>query len=338
MTGLYDSNQILYGGLPFDSHGVMTNPFKKNANRFSNYMSHLPMREQYIRQYRRNIMELLAARFTWKGLPIGSRPGDIPNFYLEKTLIEKGHAILFKPEGTNKIFAGGGSAVGYNHYGEPTQYNLISNTMENKTFDLYDDPVVYIKNNTTATSDFLAIELFIRTLAEIKVTNNINMEGLKTPFILSGGRTEQNTLLEQFSQISDGQTFLMVDKDFKNDGSSIEVFNTNVPYHIDKLQQMHEDYKAEMLEILGIETNPNPHKKERMIVDEVGTNKQEIAINRVTRLTERQSAAEYASELFGTKITVEINEVFDNDFLDGIDRLGHDDGPNSSMDKQQPIE
>ena len=49
-------------------------------------------------------------------------------------------------------------------------------------------------------------------------------------------------------------------------------------------------------------------KHERNLASEVNSNNQQIKINRVYWLEPRQKAAELASELFGTEITVDLRE------------------------------
>lgn len=320
---------IGYGVFGFGGQGIQTNPFRsREKHRELPPMATVVHREQWVSLLREIFYELLASRFEWEGLP-----DNVPPYFLERLLITRGRALIFETE-YDGIFVAGGSAEGLNHYYKPLKFTIESPTMTG-TFDLSKDKAVLVENTSQGKSDVEIVERFIQILAEIKLTQSVNMQTMKTPFLLKGNHKTMRTLQEQLYQVARGNPYVMVDEELEaGDGQGLDVLVTQTPYTIDKLQEHYLEVKTELLETLGVNTNPNPRKKERMISGEIDTNLQEIAMNRMTRLRMREYAAEQASKMFNREIKVKFSEVFDDDFLDSVNSIGHNIGTGSGMDEQ----
>lgn len=66
--------------------------------------------------------------------------------------------------------------------------------------------------------------------------------------------------------------------------------------------------ESEIMERIGIYSNPSDRKKERDLVDEVNANNEQTDINIFTRLKTRQEFCSYCKEFWGLDINVKINE------------------------------
>ena len=329
MIAQYGMPNGIFGG---NGNGVQFNPFlsKRKQKNSPLLMNYIVPREHWQMLFREQITELLAARFEWSGLP-----DTIPPYYIEKALITHGHVLLFESE-TDGIFAAKGTKAGYNHYEEPTKFSISSPTMSG-TFDLSTDKCVLIKNNIEGTPNNHLVNVYVQLLAEIQTTININLQTMKTPFIIKGTEKVITSLTEQLNQITRGNTHIAVDTELDQFGG-IEAFSTPTPYNLDKLTMLLLEIRTQMLESLGIMTNPNPRKKERMLTGEIETNQEETLMNRKTALTMREFAAEQASKIFNTNITVKYSEVNTDAIPDGTNSPGYDSGDNSIMDKQDNVE
>lgn len=325
MINLYGMQNGLFGGY---GDGVQSNPFLSKRKQKKNplLMNYIVPREHWQTLFREQIIELLAARFEWSGLP-----DTIPPYYIEKALITHGHVLLFESD-TDGIFAAKGTKSGYNHYEEPTKFSIASPTM-NGTFDLATDKCVLVKNNINGTPNNHLVNVYVQLLAEIQTTININLQTMKTPFIIKGTEKVITSLTEQLNQITRGNTHIAVDTELDQFGG-IEAFSTPTPYNLDKLTMLLLEIRTQMLESLGIMTNPNPRKKERMLTGEIETNQEETLMNRQTALKMREYAAEQASKLFNTEISVKYSEVNTDAIPDSIGDNGHGIRDNTSMAEQ----
>jgi len=297
--------------------------------------SYLPNRFQWENMMRESIIEILLSRFEWGGLP-----ENMPEYYLERILIMYGKAAMINHK-TDGFIVARGSTDGLNHYEKPTHFNVVSPTMTGR-FDLYGDDIVLVENNSTGTSDMEIINNYIKVLGELMVTKGVNLQTLKTPFLLKGDEKTRNSLYEALNQITFGESHIMLDGKFaKGNPDAVDVLNLNSPYHLDKLHADYERTRNELLELLGINTNPNPEKKERMITGEVNANNQEVEMARVTRFKLRERAAEEASKKFGRKITVKMREEFTNaaTSLPGVTNSpGYDNGDDQGGSDTDTIE
>ena len=86
----------------------------------------------------------------------------------------------------------------------------------------------------------------------------------------------------------------------------IEVAQLNAPFVADKLQQHKNNLMCELLTLLGLNnTASNNMKKERLLVDEVNVNNDEIKMYLDIELACREYAVKKVNEKFGLNITVE---------------------------------
>lgn len=318
-------------------YDVQSNPRrdkrKKDYYNQSVGFNYLASRLRWYEQIRRNLIELLVGRFVWEGLP-----DNMPMGYLERGLIENGRMLIF--ENQDGVFVGKGAAEGYNHYEQPTAFTITSPTITDKIrYELGEDRCVLVNNNVGGISDIESIDIFARLLAEIKVTQGVNLNTLKTPFLLKGNDEIKNSLMLQLQQVTEGNTYVMIDDLLAgSDNENFDVLDVQAPFYLDKLQEYYEVEKNSFLEELGVYNDPNPFKKERKVVSEIEANKEETIVNRELRLDVRKQAAEEASKVFGKEITVSLREGFNDDIINSVDSTGHSDGGNESMGSEGHFE
>ena len=87
------------------------------------------------------------------------------------------------------------------------------------------------------------------------------------------------SILNTINKIQDNEPFVFVNKQLKDTlGKNSQVFNTETPFIVDKVQAQKKEYLNECIESLGINTT-NTNKKERMLSDEVNSNNQFVNFN-----------------------------------------------------------
>lgn len=316
MNNIFDKNGII-------PSNIETNPFTRRRDTEKNPFTLTTSIDQWVHTLRSSIMELLVSRFEWFGLP-----EDMPIYHVEKTLVEKGQILFFQTK-TDGIFALPGTPQGFNVYYEPLKFTVISPVIKG-TYDLNKDKCVLVKNNLDGKSEMEIIDTYLYELADIKSSQSQNRQVKKTPFILTGNERTINSVYEQLTQISQGRSYIAIDTK-SNSLGKIDVFDLDAPDYSASYQQEFDEMKGELLEFLGINSNPNPNKKERMITDEVDTNAQETNLHRNMRLRLRQDSAKKMSKLFGVKITVNESEVFEDEVLGNLDNNGLDVGNDSGI-------
>lgn len=263
--------------------------------------------EEWYNQTIKGLIEMLIGRFEWEGLP-----DNMPKAYIETKLLINGSALIYEHE-TDGLFVGTGTrSKELNHYGESVGYQVISPMSEHNAYYELDVDGVLVKNKSVIEGDIGLIAQYAHLLTTVRVTQSININQLRTPFMLLANEKTKESIKEQFYQVMKGAPYVIVDPELnETHGHTAEnVFSTNAPYNVDLLQQLYNDWENELLTKLGMNNNPSQDKKERLIVDEVASNDQELSANIKTRLDERQRAAKKANELFGTNISVDISEAF----------------------------
>lgn len=315
----------------YDEHGIIssniqTNPYHLTRNNEKVPFLNITSINEWKNVLRNNIEQLLVSRYEWEGLP-----DNIPVGYIEKTLVNKGELLLFKD--IDGFFALPGSGKGYNVYGEYTSFDYIS-PVKNGSVNIYkttengtNQQAVIVKNNLDGRSEMSIVETYIHEMASAKSAIAVNRELKKTPFILEGANSKIiKSLYEQMIQIGEGRPYIAIDKSLNSDGDGIKAFDLKATNYSEDLQQEYDDIRSELLEFLGVNTNPNPMKKERMITDEVESNAQETNLNRDFRLRLRKDAAKKASEIFNMEITVKESGVFNDENVNRITDIGYDVG------------
>lgn len=275
-----------------------------------------------------NIFEMLSSRFIWKGLP-----PEAPPLYMETTLNRYGNVLLFE-DPTMGYMMGTGTFTGFNHYDQPLNYTVVS-AAYNRSYSLMTDKAAMIRNNSEGDSDMDVIRRYVKIMAEIKMTKQINMNTLKTPHIVATNDNTRASMIKQMDQIDQGATRIIVDTKLnKEKVGGITVHNTNAPYYLDKLEVEYKNVKQELFEFYGINTNPQVNKTGGVSTGETQANNQEIGFHLLSQYEMRVEGAKKASEVLGREITVEMRGYDDiASVLYGSDSVGLPNGSVGSVGK-----
>ena len=86
------------------------------------------------------------------------------------------------------------------------------------------------------------------------------------------------------------------------------MLKTDAPFIADKMYQYVNSLWSEVLTFLGINNNSQEGKKERLVVDEINSNNQNISLNAQIGLLTRQEACKNFNEMYGTNIRCEMRQ------------------------------
>lgn len=232
--------------------------------------------------------------FEWESLP----PSCNARF-LEDCLFHYGDAVFVQDENMGYLNLKVTPADTLNVYNEPLAFKAFSINYD-KTYDR--DDCVYIRNNYLAKSTDSTIIIFAEKLAELDVAITVNINAQKTPVLVRCDEKTRTSLEAVYNQYEGNKPVIFGTKSLAD--KPLEVLRTEAPFLADRLRDEKRAVWNEALEFLGLNTNPSDKKKERLIVNEVNANNEQIDIQAESMLLTRQLACKAINEKYGLSVSV----------------------------------
>lgn len=267
---------------------------------------------------------LITNRFKWEGLPL-----TVDTSFLETNLSLNGYIGIYEDDKLGLIVSNG-AKLNLDIYNNPTRFkpifqNVSHDRRERRVFS-YSDPietyqkgdVIIIQNNNVNQSSFDWLGVFCDKLANLEVAKEVNRVQLMLPSVFLYDEDSHVSIKQLIAQVvGGGVPFLEVKKLRNNNGLSdksvvddFRQFPINVDFLLDKLSEEIERIISDVLTITGI-NHLGVAKKERVVVDEVQKNEEEINYNLDIELESRQKACDLINVVFkdvlDDKVTVKIN-------------------------------
>ena len=239
--------------------------------------------------------------FQWDNLPKG-----LTSEYIERKLFERGSLFFYQSAKTGGLLClPADNADNLNVY----EYPLSMRTNGHNFFeDVKYESGVLIKNNPLKTSTLQTLAFWLENIVDIFSAFKTNLNHSKTPYVISGTKEQMLTLKNLLEQVTGNSIAVFVDKSL-SDLTSIDLKQTGVQFIGDKLLDAYDRIEDKMLTFLGI-NNTNTSKRERLVVDEVNSNNDEIENNLDTFFTARKNAVDEINKKFDLNITVEVNQNY----------------------------
>lgn len=244
--------------------------------------------------YYARLKSIALSVFEWEGLP-----ETCSARFLEDCLFHYGAAVFVEDPDMSFLTLKVTCANTLNVYNEPLAYTAFS-TGYHRIFDR--NECVYIRNNYIEKSTDSTILIFAEKLAEIDVSATVNIKAQKTPVLVRCDEKTRTSLEAVYNQYEGNRPVVWGTKSLMD--KPLEVLKTDAPFVADKLREEKRAVWNEALEFLGLNTNPSDKKKERLIVNEVDANNEQIDIQAETMLLTRQEACEEINKLFGLNVSV----------------------------------
>lgn len=267
-----------------------------------------------------NWLNIAVNIFKWEGLPEG-----VESTRIEEYLYNNGMCVWVDDPELGYLTLPIAERYGLNVYGDPIRWRAVGYGY-NKPYNIENS--VLIRNNRTRTPIRPVIEFYTDMLMNTDFTILLNLNAQKTPFIFSGSENELLTLKNLWQQLYGCEPVIY--KDNKLSENAFKVADTQVPYIADKLMDLYADYENRIYTFLGIKNN-NISKRERLIVDEVNANNEQINGNLDAKFTARKLACEAINKMFGLNCTVSINSNVKED----TDDASEDDKPKEEGNKNE---
>lgn len=255
--------------------------------------------------YYSRLKNIALSVFEWENLPTTCNAR-----FLEECLFNFGNAIFVNDEDMSFLNLKVNPKQEFNVYEEHLYYTAHS---INYNKDYHKDECVYIRNNYLARATDETIIIFAERLARIQRAINGNINAQKTPLLIRTEERTKTSLINVYKQYNDDEPIILASKSLTD--KPIEVLKTDAPFVADKLREEKTAVWNEALEFLGINTNPSDKKKERLIVNEVDANNEQIEIQKDVMLLARQEACEQINKMFGLNVSVKRRIEKENESL-----------------------
>lgn len=260
----------------------------------------------YYRHYMERLLNIVLAQFDWKGLP-----DTVDRWYLEMCLAFYGTAAMYKAKDTDLLFASNYTAQGLTMYGYPAHirgvtnggYDIVTGMSTGGTIDVEPGEFVVLYDTMTRTPLWKTLDIYAKMLTKVSLAIDLNLQQQYRPYILVGN-TDNKALRKTFETFLDGVAAYEPALFSSMDPDDIKTIDLNVPYKGMELEQQRQAIWTDAMSELGITIGTT--KKERMLGDEIATNREADLSQLNSRLKNRKEFAEKINEKFDLDVEVEL--------------------------------
>lgn len=271
------------------------------------------------------LFNIILDMFKYENLPSGIEQRDI-----EINLILTGHAVII-PRKNGELFVPHTNVFGFDEYYQPT-YAVFANPVVQSSKQwkigvdceiIYNnslkDSILYIKADSGMHS---FISRYARQLADIESTVNIytvNSRLVSIP-VANDDATKQS-LIQFFKNLIFGKRAVVTDSSIIENFRNIDINRSSIRDGINDWLIARDKILEQFYRDLGVRMN-NP-KKAQVNEEEIEANDQMLLISTDDMLKARKEGLEKVNDMYGTNITIRINEKFDvskgGDLNEGFD-------------------
>lgn len=266
-------------------------------------------------QYADLFTEVAVSSFKWNNVP-----NTIDTRFIEIGLYENKSMIYFTDEVMGdlclKCILGGQLDV----YNIPLDRRAYASNGYQKNLDRTNSVIIWDNMLHYGTSN--KMEIYAKRLSNLDTIIDINCNAQKTPILLKGTQQQRLSLLNAYEKYDGNQPVMFGTENFlEGNENAFTVFKTDCPYVADKLYELKVNLWNEALTYLGVASSVI-QKKERMIKDEVNRLQGGVMANRYSRLNARQQACNEINRMFGTNMSVEFRDIFEQNKNSDIESEG----------------
>ena len=295
-----------FGNLPVDLAGIS----RKKLQQWNNNLEFINFFEYFFNK--------AVNMPKWEGLP-----DTIDPIFFNRCLTIAGKALVADVDGS-KIALFGANSNGITVNGYPTKAWGYGRNGFNRQFKLFvpgaDEAKALRKaaDGSTYSPSFNAIMCWAnidqfpalnyilmaaRRSAQLMTAMDVAVENLKMPLIISCDEADRNSILEALKQRENNIAAIICQKGLNLD--ALNVWDTKAnPEVLKAFWEQFEHIESWFDQAMGINSNPQSDKKERLLVDEVNSNNQATDVNKTTWETQLKIFCDRYNEWTGENISV----------------------------------
>ena len=265
--------------------------------------------------------------FNWNNLP-----ESLPEREIELNILLTGHCVIFKHQGEivtqcTQLFNNQDSIYYYPNKAIYSNPKIKSDTLKigvNAEI-IYNTPlqdnIFYLPSDGGMLT---FISRYARMLADIESTLNIyTVNERLVSFPTASNDNTKNSLVRFFEKLAIGRREIISDNSIVEQFRNVDVVRTNIKDGVNDWIIARDKILEQFYRDIGVKMY-NP-KKAQVTEDEIESNSQVLLISLKDLLKERQQGVERVNNMFGTNITVEISEEFQQSEKGGGDNAIKED-------------
>lgn len=276
-------------------------------NVYDQFLNNSPNNQEeiYRRLYFRALSEIAINRFEWHNLP-----DTVDVRFLEWRLFTDAVVGFYFDDDFSRFMAAKVTATGpTNIYDNPTDFTVWRGSAL-QSLRLNSKEIVPIWANYMRVPDVDIVSMYAHRLAQAARTVDIDILNERHPFIVTVPMNQRLTMLNAIRQVEAGEPIVYGNEELNMTGedSAVNAFNTGLhPNATLNAMSVFTRLWNECMMLLGI-NGANTDKRERMIVDEINANDEQVESTRNVALNARTEAAERIRDMFGLDVHVTWNE------------------------------
>ena len=261
-------------------------------------------KENSLYDFTLSILNRTLGMFEYKNLP-----ETLPQVEIEKRLQTKGHATIYKYQNNLYVTTGNLNGQELSPYKEPTHVNInvpafkLSQRLEIGT------QCVVIYNDDMKTGLLDTINKHGTLMVENEITMLLSTYNARIQTLISAGTDQTISDAQKYlSQIIDGNLGVIGENTFFSDLKTHNA-QASAKQDISQLIQLQQFYKSDLYNELGL-SSLNNMKKERMNIDEVNANNDNIYPYVDGMLRNRMEGLKMVNKLFNGNIEVDYSSTW----------------------------
>ena len=261
-------------------------------------------KEQSLYDFTLSILNRTLGMFEYSNLP-----ETLPQVEIEKSLQTKGHATIFQYK--NKLYVTTGNLNGQelSPYNEPTYVNINIPAFDLSQRLEIGKQCVVIYNDDMKTGLLDTINKHGTLMLENEITMLLSTYNARIQTLITAGTDQTiNDAQKYLNQIIDGNLGIIGENAFFNDLKTHNAQST-AKQDISQLIQLQQFYKSDLYNELGL-SSLNNMKKERMNIDEVNANNDNIYPYVDGMLRNRMEGIKMVNKLFNGNIEVDFSSTW----------------------------
>ena len=243
-------------------------------------------------------------------------PPMLPQREIELNLILTNHCVVFQ-DSKNQLITASTNIFGFDVYYNPTDAMYANPNLRYKKLSIGQNCEIIYNNNLKDNVNFIpsdgSLKSFIyrysRMLADIESTINIyTVNSRLTSYPVASNDKVANSIKSFFKKVKSGKNAVISDDAIIQEFRNVDINRTSLKDGINDLLIARDKILEQFYRDIGVRMY-NP-KKAQVTEDEIEVNNQLLLISKEDMLKEREEGVNRVNDMFGTSISVKINDRF----------------------------